>query len=324
MRRLWPKKTWQRALVLLGTLFVLFALALLAVGFMPVEVRTKLLAPAEDHRTAWYVALGDSYTAAPALKRQIAVTTPKNCYQSDANYPHIVAKQIKAPSLSDVSCSGAFIEHLTERQWASGATNAPQADALSAETKLVTVGLSGNDSLVLPNFFKCAGKPHDPGNPSNCVERFRTKTSDLFLDDVRKVEPEINSMLSLIAKRAPNAEVYVVGYPQITPSDGSDCPNEMPFTGADLAYLDEAIVLLNKQLRDAAVSHKMVYVDTHKPSVGLGVCAPRDRRWIESVVPTDPAFAMHPNKVGELGIAEAVLKAIARQNKLRAAERAKG
>lgn len=312
----WLPKTWPRRIllaVLLG--FVSLVAAFLLITRGPESVRTTLVPPKKEVKTAWYVAIGDSYTAAPELATQIAVSTPAGCDQSDANYPHIIAKHLKVASLTDMSCSGAFTKHLTSPQWTSDGTNQPQGKALSSETKLVTVSLGGNDSKLLPLFFECAGKPHDAANPSFCVEKFRSGGKNKFVSSVQEVRPDINKLLDTVRSEAPNAEVYVVGYPQITPDDGTDCPDEMPFTARDLAYLDEGIVALNAQLRSAAQQRKMIYVDTHKPSRGLGVCAARDRRWVESVVPTAPAFAMHPNPVGEMGIAEAVLKAWEQEHK---------
>lgn len=313
-----PKSRKVRVLLAAIVVLLLLAVALVGFAFLPEGVKTTLMPPTKHPKTAWYVSLGDSYTAAPALVKQVTDNTPGECFQSDANYPHIVAKAIKAPSFTDVSCSGAFTKHLTEAQWTKDGSNAPQANALSPETKLVTIGLSGNDTYLFPLFFECAGKPHDPANPSFCVKKFRSNGRDKFIESTRAVIPKINEMLSIVRERAPNAEVFVVGYPQITPNDGTDCPDEMPFTAADLTYLDSGMRQLNAELRAAAKAHAMTYVDTYTPSEGLGVCAPRDRRWIESVVPTDPTFAMHPNPVGEMGMAEAVLKAIARKNRQRA------
>lgn len=310
-----PKSRKIRILIAVVACFLLIAFALFAFAFLPERVKTTLMPPTKHPKTAWYVALGDSYTAAPALANQVSNNTPGECFQSDQNYPHIVARAIKAESFTDVSCSGAFIRHLTQPQWTKDGSNAPQADALSAQTKLVTIGLSGNDTKLVPMFFECAGKPYDASSPSYCVKKFRSGGRDQFLDAARSVAGSIDGMLTLVRERAPNAAVYVVGYPQITPNDGTDCPDEMPFTAADLAYLDDGMRELNRELKAAAKRHRMTYVDTYAPSKGLGVCAPADRKWIESVVPKKPAFALHPNPVGEQGFAEAVLKAIELNNR---------
>lgn len=313
--RVLPKSRSMRILVGAIALVVLACLALISVGFMPESVKTTLQPPQKIPRTAEYVALGDSYTAAPKLANQVEVSTPSGCYQSDSNYPHIVARAIKPSSFTDVSCSGAFVRHLTKPQWTPEGTNAPQGEALSPQTKIVTIGMSGNDAEILTLFFKCAGAPRNPTMPSNCIEMFRTGGKDGFMDAVRATRPKIEEMLTIVADKAPNARVFVVGYPQITPADGTECPEEMNFSGADMAYFDSALQELNLQLKDAAKQRGMTYVDTYTPSEGFNVCAPRDKRWIESVVPTDPAFAVHPNPVGELGMGEAVIKAIGRELK---------
>lgn len=303
----------MRILLAAFAVVVLGCLAVIAFALAPEKVKTTLVPPLKHPAPSWYVALGDSYTAAPQLANQIHEFTPGDCYQSDKNYPHQVASAIKAKSFTDVSCSGAFTRHLTQAQWTKSGSNAPQADALDSSTRLVTIGLSGNDSYLLPLFFTCAGKPHDAAHPSNCVQRYRSNGQNKFLASVRATAPKIDAMLETVSAKAPNAQVFVVGYPQITPDDGTDCPNEMPFTAADLGYLNQGLKALNAELKSAAEDHEMTYVDTWTPSKGLGVCAPRNKRWIESVVPTAPAFAMHPNPVGERGIAIAVLAAIAKQ-----------
>lgn len=305
----------MRVLLAAFVVIALICLAVIAFALAPEKVKTTLMPPLKHPEPAWYAAIGDSYTAAPQLYRQIHDVTPGDCYQSDRNYPHQVAKVIKPKSFTDVSCSGAFTRHLTQAQWTKSGSNAPQEDALSDKTRLVTIGLSGNDTTLLPLFFSCAGKPHDPAHPSNCVQRYRSNGNDEFLASVKRTAPKIDTMLNAVAEKAPDAAVFVVGYPQITPSDGTDCPDEMPFTAADLTYLDDGIRALNAELRSAAVEHGMTYVDTWTPSRGLNVCAPRNKRWIESVVPTSPAFAMHPNPVGEHGMALAVLKAIEKKAK---------
>jgi hypothetical protein len=308
-----PKQIWLRVLIVLVGLSQLAALLLLSVGFLPADVQTFIVPPKVHPKPAEYVSIGDSYTAAPKLAPQVSVNTPSTCYQSGSNYPHIVAKAIKPNSFTDVSCSGALLSHVTHAQFTNLGTNAAQDEALSAKTKIVTVGLGGNDAEILTLFFQCVGKPHDPAHPSNCVEKFDAGGDNQFFDHVHSIRPEIEGMLTTIAEKAPNAKVFVVGYPQITPNDGSDCPNEMPWTGKDLTFFDSSLQELNAELKDAAKQHGMTYVDTYTPSEGFNACAPRDKRWIESVVPTAPAFATHPNPVGEMGIAEAVIKAISRE-----------
>lgn len=302
-RRPWP----LRALLLViafGALFIALAFIFMA---LPQTVKTKLVAPRFQPQTAEYVALGDSYTAAPQLEKQLAVSTPLSCTQSSSNYPHLTAAAIDPASFTDVSCGGAVTLNVKNPQWTPGGTNAAQGDALSPETKLVTVGLGGNDADILTLFFSCAGTST---KQSNCREKFESDGVDRFSQEVQTTRPLIEAMLAQISKRAPNAKIFVVGYPQVTPSDGSSCPGEMPFTGSDLKYFDEALRELNAELKSAAAEQSAAYVDTYSPSIGRNVCSGVKKRWIESVKPVAPAYSVHPNYKGEEGMAGAVIAAI--------------
>lgn len=259
--------------------------------------------------SAEYVAIGDSYTAAPALVEQIDFDTPPGCFQSNSNYPHIVAGHEGISSLTDVSCGGARISNLTVGQQTADGTNEPQQEALSAQTGLVTVGMGGNDADLLPELFSCA----DAANPASlqpCLTKLQSSASDELLSNVRSTRPAIDGMLSTVKEKAPNAQIFVVGYPQVTPGDGTDCPEALPLTADDLTYFDAAIRLLNDQLKAGARKHDAIYVDTYKPSTGLNACAAPNKRWIEPVDPVLPTAPMHPNPTGERGMATAVTKSI--------------
>jgi len=52
------------------------------------------------------------------------------------------------------------------------------------------------------------------------------------------------------------------------------------------------------------------YVDTYAPSMGHSACSPEASRWIEPLIPASPAAPMHPNAVGEQGMADAIVQAI--------------
>ena len=91
-----------------------------------------------------YVALGDSFTSGAGLPRPVADGGP--CQQSELNYPHLVARELKA-RLRDVSCGGASTENGTTPQIRPGAESWPaQLDSLGPGTDLVTVGLGYNIS----------------------------------------------------------------------------------------------------------------------------------------------------------------------------------
>jgi hypothetical protein len=86
--------------------------------------------------------------------------------------------------------------------------------------------------------------------------------------------------------RAPRARVYVVGYPDLLPAAGNACAGTLGITAGD------------------------GYIDTYTPSRGHDACAAPASRWIEPLVAVAAAAPLHPNAVGERGIADAIVGAI--------------
>src|SRR3712207_2241359 len=88
-----------------------------------------------------YVALGDSYSAASGVP-PLDPTAPLRCARSAATYPHIIAARAGA-GLADVTCAGAETRDYFKSQYDRGA---PQLEALSERTQLVTMTIGGNNN----------------------------------------------------------------------------------------------------------------------------------------------------------------------------------
>ncbi len=204
-----------------------------------------------------YVALGDSYTAAPKVPSQTG--TPSGCERSTANYPALVAQRMKirASLVHDVSCGGATIADLSASQSTGSGTNPAQLNALTTDTALVTVGIGGNDVDFA-------------GILSHCVD------------------------------------------PALLPTaDGVDCATTLGITPADVSFLSNEELQLNDILKQRATAAGDTYVDTYTPSIGHDACSDAATRWIEPLLPAASAAPMHPNAVGERGMAAAVERALA-------------
>src|SRR5690606_21275597 len=114
-----------------------------------------------------YVALGDSYTAAPGTGEPVG--TPRGCGRSDNNYPRLLADRLAPESFTDVSCGGATTEHLTAPQRTPDGTNPPQLDAVTPKTTLVTVGIGGNDVGFVELANRCASAAEEGLRCSDAV-----------------------------------------------------------------------------------------------------------------------------------------------------------
>ncbi|MGH2944154.1 MAG: SGNH/GDSL hydrolase family protein [Solirubrobacteraceae bacterium] len=257
-----------------------------------------------------YVALGDSFTAAPLVLNQ--GVTPLGCFRSDRNYPSIVAFAIGVTQFRDASCSGATTEDMTRRQPVLLSANIPQFDALRPDATLVTVGIGGNDVGLVGAVVRCLGLGLLAPTGKSCRRAFAKKGGgDRLAGAIDATGPKIAATLDGIHARAPLARVLLVGYPNVAP-DGKGCFPLVPLSPDDLVYLDEMLRRTNSVLARQAAANGAEYVDTYSDSGGHDVCSPPGTRWFEGVVPTRLAAPVHPNAYGAAAMARSVLRVLGR------------
>jgi lysophospholipase L1-like esterase len=280
------------------------------------SVKGSVVSPASKGS---YVALGDSYTAGPGIPDQSG--TPAGCGRSDRNYPSLVAREldIKAAGFRDMSCSGATVNDLSGSQSTDDGVNPAQLSALSSRTRLVTIGLGGNDigfSALVKRcatsgiFYYATGSGKYTGDDAPCQGQYVSGDTDEIQQRIRTAGERLADALKEVKHRAPQAGVYVVGYPAILPSKSSDCGREMGLAPGDVTFLHHELQQLNTTLKQRAEDAGVGYVDTYTPSVGHDVCSAPQTRWIEPLVPLTPAAPVHPNARGERGMADAVLSTV--------------
>lgn len=284
-------------------------------------------APGDEHLAGLeYVALGDSYAAGFGILPSTGLPVA-GCDQSTANYPHLVATELGL-TLTDVTCSSAETANLTTTPQVTYAGTAPiQVASLSTSTDIVTVTISGNDLGFVDILTKCsyaallggvvAGTP-------NCVGFYAPGGVDSLAAAIDgPVATSLESTFAAIALAAPNATVFVVGYPSLTPStlppggcfrDAAGTytapfpVNAYPYQDVDVAYMHTLEVRLDQAIADAATNNGAVYLsaladtDTHSPCSttdpfvnGITVAS-------LSILPTLSVTlapgAMHPNAAG--------------------------
>jgi lysophospholipase L1-like esterase len=271
--------------------------------------------------TGPYVALGDSYTA--GLKIAPQVGEPRGCSRSGANYPALVAKALDlAPGqFRDASCSGARTGDLTGPQQTDGGSNPAQLDALTPATRLVTLGIGGNDAGFMQVLTECAkdtlvdavkdlvggGRKDAP-----CRAHYDSGGTDQLQARVDAAGEQVGGVLQEIRRRSPQARVYVVGYPELLPADPAACAPVLGTTiaAADLGFIAEKERQLNGMLRRRAQAAGAVFVDTAGPSAGHDMCAGEGTRWVEPPLPAQGLAPVHPNARGQEAVAGVVLKAV--------------
>jgi lysophospholipase L1-like esterase len=259
--------------------------------------------------TGPYAALGDSYSAAPLVLNQVG--KPTGCLRSDHNYPSIVAAAIHASPVRDVTCSAATTVHMTAPQAVALGTNAPQFDALTSDTALVTIGIGGNDVGLVGAATKCIELGLLAPTGTACRSNFAVPGGgDRLVQQIAATAPRIAATLHAIHLRSPRARVLLVGYPHVAPSDGRGCYPLVPLSDDDISYLDTMLRGMNAMLAQQAAANDAEYVDTYDDSAGHDVCTLPGTRWFEGLVPTSPAYPLHPNALGEASMARSVLRVL--------------
>lgn len=257
-----------------------------------------------------YVALGDSFASGPLIPHQRS--HPVGCLRSDHNYPTLVANHLDIAEFVDVTCGGARTEDMTHPQKLSFGTHAPQFDALTANTNLVTVTISGNDIGYVDILKTCGTKSiFDPrGNP--CQRHYTADGTDQLATRISEAGAKVAAVLGGIVQRAPRATIVVVGYLRILPP-ANGCWPVLPIARGDMPYLEGVQTKLNTMLGGRAKDIGAMFVNPGL-TTGHDACQVPNKKWVEGLIPTAPAAPVHPNAAGMREVADRVLGALRRHD----------
>ena len=317
------------------------AVLLLAASMAVVPAAGATAATADSHGPVNYVALGDSYAAGQGLATPTGQPAA-GCNQTAEDYPHQLAAKL-GYNLTDMTCSGAVTENISKNPQsvtdASGAaTSIPvQASALNASTNIVTVTIGGNDAGFSPVIQSCvassadgpvAGSNQDFKDP-NCKEQYMKKGVDTLSKNIAdKVARHLDSTFKTIKRAAPNAQIFVVGYPSLFPDAASTpaagCytdlgtePSSVSFTATDVAYLHSVEVQLNQTMAEQAADAGVTFVDNLPASVSHSMCPQGPSSYINGIAfnsadtgPLVNPASLHPNLVGATFLATQTYDAV--------------
>jgi lysophospholipase L1-like esterase len=282
--------------------------------------RTAAASTTEHLRGLQYAALGDSYSAGYGLTPLTGLPVP-GCRQADVDFPHLVAADLHL-SLTDASCGGAVTANLNATpQLTSDGTAPVQNSSLTADTDIVTVTIGGNDlgfAEIISFCTALTGNGPVAGNLTltNCRSSFAlTSDGDLLAARIiNTVEPAVAAALADITVRAPNAKIFVVGYPALfpdaatTPADGCFTSalgngqppfpeSTFPFTDVDSSYLHSVQTDLDAALARQTELAGGTFVPTLSKSEAHSACAPPGEAYIEGITLIRPLNAASPDPV---------------------------
>lgn len=294
-----------------------------------------------------YVALGDSYAAGygitPVTGQPVA-----GCSQADSDYPHLVAKALKL-RLTDASCSGAVTANLISTPQNTGqGTARPQSEALGRDTRVVTITIGGNDAGFFSTAMSCvaltATGPILSKSAPNCRSTFVTNGKDALaariagpvVDGTSAAPGGLTGAFAAVRAAAPQAKVFVVGYPTIMPNPANTpatgcfraslggsslrslrMSDGFPFTNVDVAYLASIERDLDVAMRDATQKAGFTYISTLAASATHSACASSSSAYINGITLRSAANStevtpggLHPNARGVAFLVRSVVPEI--------------
>lgn len=219
-----------------------------------------------------YLALGDSFSSGEGtyVYEQGTDSSLNKCHLSNKSYPYLTANALNIDSFHNVACSGAKTGDFSAPQldedknadtWTPG--NRAQETYMSlAKPSVVTLSMIGNDIGFRSKIVRCLA-------PDSCFH---------FKEDRQSIVDEINGKFNTlvnmyldIKQQAPNAKVYVLGYPQLFSSTGS-CPYSVSLDAEERQMSQGMVGYLNAVIKAATQKAGVQYIDVEHAFDGHLLC----------------------------------------------------
>ena len=245
---------------------------------------------------AKYVAMGSSFAAGPGIPSYYE-DPPTPCARSTGNYAHLLAERLGL-SLTDVSCSGAATAHLTGPRGAIP----PQLDALTPDTRLVTVTIGGNDLGYIGGLTNasCAGLMKETGIEADCSP-VTAPAERTFADLAERMD----AIAKEIRRRAPQAQLVFVDYLAVLPEAGTCAATPLTAAEADSArYTARRLAEITRTVAD---QNNASIITASEMSKGHDACSadPWMNGYPRPGAPVNGTL-YHPNAKGMKAIADAL------------------
>lgn len=255
-----------------------------------------------------YVALGSSYAAGPGVG-QPAADSPGRCAQSADNYARQVAAALKL-KLVDRSCGGATTADVLG---VGPLKNPPQIEGVTADARLVTVTIGGNDIRYMADLGVGVCRKSPDRFPEAARERACARPADFNLDSAFAAdEAAMKAIGDEVRRRAPQARLVFVDYITVLPK-GAPCA-ATGLSDADAAELRARAERLEQATARAAKAAHAELMKASELSRSHDACAAD--AWVEAFVPARPGggwgpVSFHPRLAAMTAIAGALERQLA-------------
>ena len=252
-----------------------------------------------------YVAMGSSFAAGPGIA-PCAPASPRRAGRSSGNYAHLVARALGL-DLHDVTYSGATTGDILRP---SAAGQPAQLDAVTRDTRLVTITAGGNDVGFLPRLTLASlpgplralpqvkARVAKFGDPEATEERFALLEGDMAM------------IGRSLRDRAPACRVIFVDYLTILPPRGEDRSGPPPAEIAEWGRVIAARLATTTQAAAEAAGCEYVAASAASADHHAWSATPWTRRFHLTLRGGAP---YHPDAAGMAAVAELVLATLAKQ-----------
>lgn len=264
------------------------------------------------HPASAYIALGDSFSSGegnPPFLSGTDIPSVNTCHRSGVAYPEVISgTSSKIPALGTTgfrACSGAVSGNIWNvPQWNEGTQINWWPDT---STQLVTMTIGGNDIGFSDFGHACVFGSCDIGSP-------QYNTSVGLINNT--LAGALTTTYQRILQYAPNAQIYVIGYPSIIANYSATDPKidtcfymyggSTPWGNARGAY--SLVNLLDKKISDTVTAinnPRLHFIDTagsSSPFASHLLCS--GDPWFQNIDQAfnNAAYVFHPNQAGQEGL----------------------
>jgi hypothetical protein len=258
-------------------------------------------------------AWGDSFVSGegapdPALGYLLGTDQADNkCHRSAKSYAALIGAQLKM-GLDFHACSGAVVQdfYAPFSSYHNGQNpgEVAQLDTVSSQDTIGFLGIGGNNMGFAEIMTYCATRvAYQP----SCERTYGASVAQKLAN--MSTSPIIEQLYrDVLARMAPGAKLYVVGYPRIFPVTppascltGIQLPTAPTFVRSDMAWINNQITNLNT-INMKAVGKVLgaKFIDVTDAFAGHELCNGKNPEWLHrgSVLPAEKPESFHPNYAG--------------------------
>jgi lysophospholipase L1-like esterase len=233
-----------------------------------------------------YVAMGDSYSSGEGVPEFIPPSDTNECHRSEHAYSKRFVERSDWPGpFSFVACSGAKIGNFYHGQ----NRERSQLSSLDDTTKLISLTVGGNDiefaNITRYCFFDL-----------RCQQRLNVPTRAL----IAYTSPRLKKLYQSILEEAPNADIYVLGYPRFFSPNPSIFCNGIDVSEA--RWMNRMTDKLNQQILNQVKSlhnKRLHYVDTANAFAGGELCSSDSPVYMNGTIAAHREYSFHPTERGQ-------------------------